>query len=128
MRLLSRFILGVVLLLGPCAQAQNYYTVDAWRLEKACKELVLLDSLTKDYAAKDSLIGDLKELNTTRQSENDALRGRLTEKILQLDLSQETTNNVMKEMMIWKSRYRRQRRVLIGLAVAVPIVGFIALK
>lgn len=125
------FILVVIALsvLSESAQAQPKTCVDTWRLEKACQELILLDSLVKDYSEKDYLINDLKELNKTRLSEIGSYRNIVNEKNIQLGLSQATTDNLIKENSIWKGqvrRYRRQRN-LIGIGLAI-LGGFLILK
>lgn len=124
------FILAVITLsvLAESAQAQQKTCVDTWRLEKACQDLILLDSLVKDYQEKDSVISTLKKLNQTRLSEIEGHKNVNKERSIQLDLSQSTTNNLMKENLIWKGevrRIRRQRNIVViatGIIIGILIV------
>lgn len=126
-----RFLLLLITaLVANCveAQAQDMVTVERWRLEKACQELVLLDSLKKDYQVKDSIISDYKSLDATRLSEITNLKGLITEKDLQIGMHRDMSNSLINENLIWKGQvksYRRQRNVVIAVTAVVTGLLFV---
>lgn len=101
--------IAVLLTVATIAEAQDKLTVDKWRLEKACKELVLLDSLVKDYAKKDSVITDLKSLIKTLKSDIEALSGVATERKIQVENLLTSRIGYEKEIDIWRTAYAREK-------------------
>lgn len=112
-------IILVISVLAESAKAQDLVTIEKWRLEKVCKELILLDSLTKDYAEKDSINKDLKELVSTLKSQILSINGALKEKTIQVDLLHSMQDGYIRESNIWHNAYKKQKKARLGLSFGI---------
>lgn len=110
-----RPILFILVLLGISAlaehaQAQDMTCVDTWRLKKAIHELILLDSISKDYADKDSLLNEYRKLVTSLKSEVDAIKHVAEERRIQIDLMDALNTGYINEVVIWRDLYTREKK------------------
>lgn len=114
-------ILVISVLAEPSAKAQGVemVTIEKWRLEKVCKELILLDSLTKDYAEKDSINKELKELVSTLKSQMVSINGALKEKTIQVDLLHSMQDGYIKEANIWHGAYEKEKKSRFGFSFGI---------
>lgn len=112
-------ILVISVLAESAAKAQDLVTIEKWRLEKVCKELILLDSLTKDYAEKDSINKELKELVSTLKIQMVSINGALKEKTIQVDLLHSMQDGYIREATIWHNAYKKQKKARLGLSFGI---------
>lgn len=112
-------IILVISVLAESAKAQEMIAIEKWRLEKVCKELILLDSLTKDYAEKDSINKDLKKLISTLKSDISNLGGALKESTIQVDLLKTLQAGYIKEAGIWHDAYKQEKKNRFGLSFGI---------
>ena len=99
--------------------AQDKITVDRWRLEKACKELVLLDSLVKDYALKDSTVITLKGVISDLRSEIEHLKKANDETQIRVDNQIALNERNVLEINRWRSAYNDERKKRFNVSVGL---------
>lgn len=116
-------------IIGQRAQAQDKILVDRWRLEKACKELILLDSLVKDYALKDSTISQYKNAVSALESQVVNIKHVSEERSIQIENLHALNDTFKREVDIWKGEARRQKRLKIaGFALSGGLIALLILK
>lgn len=91
------------------SQAQDKVVIDKWRLEKACKELILLDSLLKDVSDKDSLMADYRGLIATLKSDLATMANIAKERSIQLKSTEADRETYKKENVLWQNLYAKER-------------------
>lgn len=112
------------------AQAQDKkICVDEWRLVKAEQELILLDSLVRDFKEKDSVISDLKARDTVRLSEISNLQRAFNEKVIQTGMHRDLAIGYINQIHVVtrqkkKIAWQRNGAVAVAIALTVKILFF----
>lgn len=120
------YILSILTLslLDERLQAQDMVTIEKWRLEKACKELILLDSLTKDYASKDSLLQEYRSVVSDLKSELGNWKHVAAERLIQVDLMQQSQDTFVRERDVWKIAYDKERKKRFSISAGLSYQPF----